>query len=190
MTGLPGLSTIQKLRYFLAGVFPAQSNSGGAVLARWLERYPRVAGLSDRIGTSAVGVSVRRLTSTFVLGHYAADDVDWTKLPNDALPVLRTTILAAALLCLTVPLAVAWIWPPLSSQAITGAPGEPVAGWSVTLWLVALSLAWSCLLVGTAAANRLVFLPSVAVFLYFSAAEHWRSISGISRNRATGTLPR
>ncbi len=170
MTGLPGLSTIQKLRYFLAGVFPALSNSGGAGFARWLERYPRVAGLRDRISTSAVGVSVRRLTSTFVLGHYAADDVDWAKLPNDALPVLRTTIVAAALLCLTVPLAATWIWPLLSAQAITGAPGEPVAGWSVTLWLVALSLAWSCLLVGTAAANRLVFLPSVAVFLYFSAA--------------------
>lgn len=170
MTGLPGLSTIQKLRYFLAGVFPALSNSGGAVFARWLQRYPTIAGLSDRVRTSAVGVSVRRLTSTFVLGSYAPEDVDWTTLPNDAAPVLRIAIVAAALLCLSVPLTVSWIWPALSARAITGAAGPPVAGWSVVLWVVALSLAWSCLLLGTAAANRIVFLPSVAMFLYFSAA--------------------
>ena len=170
MTGLPGLSTIQKLRYFLAGVFPALSNSGGAVFARWLQRYPTIAGLSDRARTSAVGVSVRRLASTFVLGSYAPEDVDWAKLPNDAAPVLRVAIVAAAVLCLTVPLTVSWTWPALSAQTITGEAGPPVAGWSVVLWLVALSLAWSCLLVGTAAANRLVFLPSVAMFLYFSAA--------------------
>jgi hypothetical protein len=169
MTGLPGLSTIQKLRYFLAGVFPALSNSGGAVFARWLQRYPRIADLSDRARTSAVGVSVRRLTSTFVLGSYAAEDMDWAKLPNEAAPVLRIAIVAAAVLCLTVPLTVLWIWPALSAQAITGAAEPPVAGWSVVLWLVALSLAWSCLLLGTAAANRIVFLPSVAMFLYFSA---------------------
>lgn len=170
MTGLPGLSTIQKLRYFLAGVFPALSNSGGAVFARWLQRYPTIAGLSDRVRTSAVGLSLRRLTNTFVLGSYAAEDVDWAKLPNEAAPALRITIVAAAVLCLSVPLTVSWIWPALPAQAITGAAGPPVAGWSIVLWIVALSLAWSCLLLGTAAANRIVFLPSVAIFLYFSAA--------------------
>lgn len=172
MSELIGFRTIQKFRYFLAGVFPflARPGDGGARFALWLQRYPRVVELWRRANTSALGTNVKRVASTFALGSYGSEQLDWTRVPRDSIAGLRTTILVAALLCLLVPLAVTWIWPPLSQEAISGTPGGAVAGWSVLLWLIALSLGWSCLLAGTAAASRLAFLPSLALFIYFSMA--------------------
>ncbi len=61
-------------------------------------------------------------------------------------------------------------WPALSQEAITGVAGDAVAGWSVVLWMLAAALAWGCLLAGTATANRVAFLPSILIFIYFTGA--------------------
>lgn len=64
MSEIIGFRTIQKCRYFLAGVFPFLATKGrGDALARWLQRYPRVVALGARLATSAsppVGRSVAR----------------------------------------------------------------------------------------------------------------------------------
>ena len=171
MSQLIGLRTFQKLRFFLAAVFPFLARTGGSgLLAPWLRRHPKVADLWQRTATSALGTNVKRVAGTFVLGSYGNDALDWARVPEDSRRVLRTTVVVAALLCLLVPLAAIWIWPPLPQEAISGAAGSAVAGWSVVLWLVALALGWSCLLAGTAAASRLAFVPSLALFIYFSMA--------------------
>lgn len=172
MSQLIGFRTIQKFRYFLAGVFPflAAKGSGENALTRLLQRYPRAVALGQRVATSTLGANVRRVAGTFVLGSYGSDALDWARVPEDSRRVLRTTVIVAALLCLLVPLAAIWIWPPLPQETISGTAGSAVAGWSLVLWLVALALGWSCLLASTAAASRLAFVPSLALFIYFSMA--------------------
>ncbi|MGQ0642642.1 MAG: hypothetical protein ACT4P6_18015, partial [Gemmatimonadaceae bacterium] len=58
-------------------------------------------------------------------------------------------------------------WPPLAVEPITGVAGEPVAGWSVWFWMLAISLGWSCALAGTAVASRAAFIPMLILFVYF-----------------------
>ncbi|MGQ0766178.1 MAG: hypothetical protein ACT4OZ_10980 [Gemmatimonadota bacterium] len=164
--------SIQKLRFFLAGVFPflIRPPTKEEATFRWLARFPRLEAFLKRVRASALGANAERVASTFALGNYASDTLDWSKVPRDAAAVLRAAILIGGILCLLVPLAMTWTWLPLSAEAITGTPGEPVAGWSVVLWVVAFAFGWSAMLAGTAASSRATFIPSLVVFLYFSVA--------------------
>lgn len=169
---LVGFRTFQKIRYFLAGALPILARIGPPAhgrLARLFARFPRLTAAWQRLRHSRFGVVGERVASTFVFGHYTEDPLDWEALPGDARAVLRSSVVLAALLCLLVPLAMTWIWPSVTVATATGSVSA-VAGWSVILWLLTVSLGWSALLAGTAAASRLAFLPSLTLFLYFSAA--------------------
>jgi hypothetical protein len=172
MANFVGYRALQKLRYFLADAFPFLARLGPAQgsVAASLNRFPRVASVLERVRSSTVAATLQRIASTFVIGHFTHDRLDWSKVPRDAGAVLRATIVVATLLCVLVPLATTWTWPSLSAEAISGTPGSGVAGWSVVLWLIAASLGWSTLLAGTGVASRAAFVPALALFLYFGAA--------------------
>ncbi|MGQ0642883.1 MAG: hypothetical protein ACT4P6_19225, partial [Gemmatimonadaceae bacterium] len=144
--------SLQKLRFFLSGVFPflARAPRWEAGPPKWLERYPRISKWWQPLRESVVRANAQRVATTFALGTYGDKQLDWTKVPSDATTVLRAVILLGTLLCLLIPLAIKVAWPPLAVEPITGVAGEPVAGWSVWFWMLAISLGWSCALAGTA----------------------------------------
>jgi hypothetical protein len=96
MSELIGFRTIQKFRYFLAGVFPFLATKGrsSTAVARWLQRYPKVVELGQRVTTSALGTNVKRVAGTFVLGSYGSDALDWARVPEDSRPLLWTELRA------------------------------------------------------------------------------------------------
>lgn len=163
--------SLQKLRFFLAGVFPFLARPARLdATTRWLERYPTLAKWWTSLRESAVGANVQRLTTTFALGNFSDKQLDWAKIPRESAGILRLVIVLGTLLCLLVPFAVELPWPALSQEAITSVAGPPVAGWSIWLWLIAYAVGWSCLLAGAGAASRVAFVPSLVLFVYFSIA--------------------
>jgi hypothetical protein len=169
MSELITFRSLQKLRFFLAAVFPflARGPRLGETPSRWLERHPRLLKWWTRVRESALASNLRRVATTFAIGNYAEKQLDWAKIPVESGAVLRAVILVATLLCVLVPVAMWFPWPALPHDTITGSSGPPVAGWSVWLWMIAAAIGWSCLLAGTAAASRVAFLPALVLFVYF-----------------------
>lgn len=166
----PVIKSAQKLRYFLAGVFPvlARIPLPWATLRNWTERFAWMRAARDRYSASIVAKHVGSAASNFGVGSYTDDLLDWDTLPREARPLLRTGILLAGLLSLLVPLAVHFDWFPVSVESIMDVSGRGSVGtWDILLWVVAATVGWCALLMGTAAANRIAFLLALALFLYF-----------------------
>ena len=176
MSELITFRTLQKLRFFLAGLFPflARGPRVGEP-SKWLERHPRLLKLWTPLRESALASNVRRIANTFAIGNYADKQLDWTKIPAESGPVLRAVILLATLLCLLVPLAMWFPWPALPHETITGSAGPPGR------WLVGVVVA-DCV------SNRLelslgrygsrepvAFLPALVLFVYFGMVTVARS---------------
>lgn len=161
--------SLQKLRFYLAGVFPFLARPARIdATSRWLERNPTLARWWTVLRDSALGANIRRLTTTFALGNFADKQLDWATIPREAAAILRSVIILGTLLCLLVPVAIEFARPALPQESITGIAGPPVAGWSIWLWMTAYALGWSCLLAGAAAASRVAFVPALVLFIFFS----------------------
>jgi hypothetical protein len=170
MSQLLTFRSIQKLRFFLAGVFPFLARTprwASGEPPKWLERYPRISKWWNTLRQSVLRANAERVATTFALGQYNDKQLDWAKVPADAAPLLRSVIVLGALLCLLLPLAIKLAWPALPLESIKGVAGEPVAGWSVWLWMIAVAIGWSCALAGTAVASRAAFIPMIVLFVYF-----------------------
>jgi hypothetical protein len=164
--------SLQKLRFFLAIIFPII----GRNLIKpekadvWLERHPRLKSRLEHFRDSKLGSNLVNMNETFGTGNLTPENLDWDQIPEETSAILRTGIVVAVTVCILVPVTMLFTWPALSREAITGEVGNAVAGWSVILWMMSAALAWGCLLAGTAAANRVAFLPAILVFIYFMGA--------------------
>lgn len=110
--------------------------------------------------------AARDVFRLFWWSDYSRDRVDWSRIPPDAAPVLRIALAAALLLCLLLPVAMAFPVPPLPAGSIEKAQG-PVAVWAVWLWLAVISLAWGCILSGAARCNRPAILILSLLYLCY-----------------------
>jgi hypothetical protein len=164
--------SLQKLRFFLAIIFPVVGRNlvKPEKADEWFDRHPRLKSRLEHLRDSKIGSNLLRVNETFGTGNLTAEQLDWNLIPEETKAVLRAGILAAAVVCMLLPVAMWFTWPALSQEAITGVAGSAVAGWSVVLWMIAGALTWGCLLAGTAAANRVAFLPSILAFIYFTGA--------------------
>jgi len=162
------VNALRRLWQFFVTAFPGLgrlADRGG----RWLSLLvtnPVVAPIWNRIVASPYGQAALKLVQQFVWRDYSKERIDAGLLPPEAHGVLRPVMSLAALMCLTVPLAMVAPWPAVAAELVVGASG-PVAGWSIALWMLAMAVAWSSLLVGAAAANRPSLLAVVVVFGYF-----------------------
>lgn len=167
------INSLQKLRFFLAASFPilAKALWPAETARRVAERYPRGAAWVVKARKSLLGANVERAAGVFAVGEYANDVLDWRKVPAEAVGLLRVAVVLAALLCALLPVATVVDWPPVSVESILAIEGRgDVGGWSIALWLVALSLGWAALLIAVATSNRLLLLPTLALFLYINVA--------------------
>ncbi len=163
--------SLQKLRFYLAGIFPFLARPTRLEApARWLERHPVLLKWWGSLRDSAFGVNVQRVSTAFALGKFSDKQLDWAKIPRESAGILRGVILLGAVLCLLVPVAIELPRPRVPQEAITGVVGPPVAGWSIWLWLIGSAFAWSCLLAGAGAANRVVLVPALVLFVYFNVS--------------------
>jgi hypothetical protein len=164
--------SLQKLRFFLAIIFPVVGRNliKPEKADEWFERHPHLKSRLEHLRDSKIGSNLLRVNETFGTGNLTAEHLDWSLIPEETTAVLRAGIVAAAIVCMLLPVAMWFTWPPVAQEAITGVAGSAVAGWSVMLWMIAGALTWGCLLAGTAVANRLAFLPSILVFVYFTGA--------------------
>lgn len=164
--------SLQKLRFFLAIIFPVIGKNliTPEKADKWFEQHPKLKSQLLHLRDSRLGANLLRVNDTFGTGNLTAEHLDWNLIPEETKAVLRAGIVAAAFVCMLVPAAMLFPWPPLAQKSITGIAGGPVAGWSVVLWMMAAALAWSFLLVGTLTANRPAFLPAILVFIYFTLA--------------------
>ena len=162
--------TLQKLRFFLASAFPVLTRLPpmSAKAHAWLEQHPRLKARLVRVRESRLAGSVRRVGGMLVMGDHEGDRIDDKIIPPETLGVLRGAVVLAVVLCLLVPVALLVIWPALSLEQISGVAGDPVAGWSVVLWMLGAAFAWACLLVGTGLASRFALPLALAVFAYFN----------------------
>jgi len=92
-------------------------------------------------------------------------ELSFKDLPEKDQVTIKPAIILACLLCILMPFAMKTLWPSMMIS-IKGVD-QPVAAWSIILWLVTLSFAWSALLVGAAASNRPAFLIISLFFIYF-----------------------
>jgi hypothetical protein len=164
--------SLQKLRFFLAIIFPVVGRNliKPEKADEWFERHPHLKSRVEHLRDSKIGSNLLRVNETFGTGNLTAEHLDWSLIPEETAAVLRAGIMVATIVCILVPVAMWFIWPALSQEAITGLAGSAVAGWSVVLWMMVGALTWGCLLAGTAVANRMVFLPAMLVFIYFTGA--------------------
>lgn len=159
------LNGVRKLWNLIAGVFP-----GLASLEKKLQRRTHGPGTSD--GTAAPGArgAMRSLLERFLWRNYAKDRVRWTEIPAESLPLLRVVLALALLLCVLLPVGLALPFPAIPVEGAAG----PVAGWSVSLWLLSLSVFWGVLLAG--AGNRLVLAAAAGCYLFFNAVLATRAL--------------
>ena len=164
--------SLQKLRFFLAIIFPVVGRNliKPEKADEWFERHPHLKSRLEHLRDSKLGSNLLRVNETFGTGNLTVERLDWSLIPEETAAVLRAGIVVAIIVCILVPVAMWFTWPALSQEAITGVAGSAVAGWSVLLWMMAAALTWGCLLAGTAVANRVVFLPAILIFIYFTGA--------------------
>lgn len=162
------ITSFRKLGNFLVTVFPALGR-----VSRWFglrlaacASNPVIASILNRLTASPQIQALVGIAQRFWWKNYAKDRVDWTQLPAESAPILRPVFQVSLALCFLLPAAMAWPWPPLPGAARIGAEG-PVAAWPVLLWMLAMALGWSCLLVGTALSNRVAGVLTALLFLYY-----------------------
>jgi len=164
------INALRRLWQFFVTAFPGLGRIADRA-GRWLSMLvtnPVVAPIWNRIVASPYGQAALKLVQQFFWRDYSKERIDADSLPPEAHAVLRPVMSLAALMCLAVPMAMVAPWPAVAADQVVGASG-PVAGWSIVLWLFAMAVAWSSLLVGAGASNRPVFLGILVVFAYFMA---------------------
>lgn len=159
---------LRKLGHYLLALCPPLGRAHDRMQAAFarLSAAPR-----DLLRRKFPALARRAATARDTLRHfwwtdYSANRVDWSQIPPDAAPVLRAVLAGALLLCLLLPLALAFPSPALPPGALVKA-GGPVAVWSVWAWLAALALAWGCLLAGAARCSRSALTACAILYLYY-----------------------
>lgn len=164
------INALRRLWQFLVTAFPGLGRIAERA-GRWvsvLVTNPVVAPIWNRVVASPYGQAALKIVQQFLWRDYSKERIDAGLLPPEGHAVLRPVMSLAAVMCLAVPLAMIAPWPAVAADLVVGASG-PVAGWSIGLWLLAMAVAWSSLLVGVAACNRPAFVATLVVFAYFLA---------------------
>lgn len=164
------IKSLRKLGYFLTTTFPGLSRLTeriGRVLG-FLITNPVVAPIWNRIISSPRGQALFNVVQRFWWRDYSREHINAEDLPPEGIAILRPVMLLAAALCILLPLAMAVPWPAVPAAKVAEAQG-PIAAWSILLWLLTMSLAWSSLLVGAGASNRISFIVVTVLFIYFTA---------------------
>ena len=164
------INALRRLWQFFVTAFPGLGRIADRA-GRWvslLVTNPIVAPIWNRFVASPYGQAALKLVQQFFWRDYSKERIDAGLLPPEGHAVLRPVMSLAALMCLLVPLAMIAPWPAVAAEQVVGASGA-VAGWSIGLWLLAMAVAWSSLLVGAAASNRPAFFATLVVFAYFLA---------------------
>lgn len=169
------VASVRKFGHFLVTLFPELSRGTGWLRDRF-RRTKHLAPAWERLRSrrrARVMIGVLRDT---LWPDYASDRVDWARLSPEAVSILRGVFLLALLLCVSLPFAASRS----GGAGITweGA-SKPVAAWDMLVWLVTLAMAWGCLMVGTARANRLVYPPVLALFVFFTG---YAALSSLPRS--------
>lgn len=169
------VASVRKFGHFLVTLFPELSRGTGWLRNRF-RRTKYLAPAWERLRSRRrAQVMIGVLRDTF-WPDYASDRVDWARLSPEAVSILRAVFLLALLLCVSLPFAASRFGG--AGITWTGA-SKPVAAWDMLVWLVTLAMAWGCLMVGTARANRLVYPPVLALFVFFTG---YAALSSLPRS--------
>jgi hypothetical protein len=161
---LSDTSTLRKLGNFLAAIFPSLGlvwDRVEVLLVRAL-RWCGATRLFAKARGTRLGAACASIVDRFYWGSYAGGRVDWARVPPEGAALLRAGFVLAAALCLSLPAAIAWRWPPLTLPDDRGV----VAVWSVVVVGVATAAARALLLAGAAGANRFILVPVAWLDLY------------------------
>jgi len=171
------IKSLRKLGFFLTTTFPILSRLTeriGRVLG-FLITNPVVAPIWNRIISSPRGQAFLNVIQRFWWRDYSKQRINADDLPPEGMAILRPVMLLAAALCILMPLAMTVPWPAVPAAKVAEAQG-PIAAWSILLWLLTLSLAWSSLIVGAGASNRISFIVVTVLFIHFTVYATFSSL--------------
>ncbi len=157
------VDSLRRFGNFLVTLFPELGRA-----AHWVrERFRRTKRLAPALERVRSGRRVQAVIGTLRTAYwpdYSRDRLDWAQLPQEAVSMLRPIFFAALALFILLPFAVGR---PGGAGIAWEGVSKPVAVWDMVVWLIALAVAWGCLLIGAASANRVAYPLALALFVYF-----------------------
>jgi hypothetical protein len=175
MNPIQAIATLRKFANYLVGIFPFLAFIGDYIYGflRKIGDLPPLKPLVAGIGQSSVGQAIWKFFERFYWRDYAKDRMELGAASSETAPVLRLLIQMSVLLSLAIPFTqlqlTAFGFGSVSIETFSGYK-HAMASWPIFLWILCLPCAWSALLVGTAACNRITFSATAVGALYFLAS--------------------